>query len=184
MLLCGDVDLVRIEPNLFGAVGWFGQRLSRGTGTIAGTTLSATGLDVGFDVAGVGAESVAMVGGVACEVIARVSANVLTVSRVRGEGVVELTPPSPVTGVEVALWTMRPQIAIVSSQVFRMLGLSVSPGTGEARLVEPQTLRTFAALWTLAKYRVVPRARFIRPQVSEVSPAVVRGPLRGFGALR
>ena len=41
-----------------------------------------------------------------------------------------------------------------------------------------------AALWTLAKYRVVPRDRFIRPQVSEVSPAVVRGPLRGFGALR
>ncbi|MFG0260543.1 MAG: hypothetical protein ACF8LK_09355 [Phycisphaerales bacterium JB041] len=44
-----DRDLLVLEPSLVRDIGWVGQRLARGSGDIAGTTLTMTVQDVGFD---------------------------------------------------------------------------------------------------------------------------------------
>lgn len=149
-----DRDLLVLEPSLVRDIGWVGQRLVQGTGTIAGTTLTMTSQDVGFDDAGVGAGGVVVVGGVVYEIVAQLGASTLTISRMRGSEDDAVLMPSPVTGVSVEVPTFGPQLAMVHGQVLRMLGIDPDavPDVGvvsESSIVNPGAFVLMEALGTL-----------------------------------
>ncbi|MEX2218351.1 MAG: hypothetical protein WD749_06280, partial [Phycisphaerales bacterium] len=93
-----DRDLLVFEPELPRQVGWVGQRLVSGTGTIAGNDLTLTAQDVTFGAAGVGAGHVVLFDGTPYEVLARPSATVVTVSRHPADAEAAPRPPSPAAG--------------------------------------------------------------------------------------
>jgi hypothetical protein len=132
-----DRDLLVLEPNLFRDVGWVGQRLSRGTGTVAGTpptTLTIASPEVALDTAGVGgvgAGHVVVVAGVSYEVVARLSATQLTISRLRESMGAANIPATPITAVECSIVTFAPQIAMAHAEIVRLAGLEFS-GTAAA----------------------------------------------------
>lgn len=147
-----DRDLLVLEPNLFRDVGWLGQRLVQGTGSVSGTTLTVAGVDLAA--LGVTAGHVVVVDGASLEVIARLSATTLTVSRVRAEADSAVVPPAAGTGLAVVISTFRPQIALVHRQVLRMLGVAaVGEGSGgeisEAQIVNAEDLRLVEAAGAL-----------------------------------
>jgi hypothetical protein len=157
MLLCTDTDLVRVEPDLFSEVLWFSQRLVKASGSISGATLTISGYDVDLSGAAVGPGSVVSVAGIAHEVVSRLGATTAHISRIRPSPDDEPLPPAPAAGVEVVVSTFRPQIAIVSDQVLRTLGLEPAQSAATDRsgertplLVDPRSLARFCALWTLA----------------------------------
>lgn len=91
MAFARDRDLLALEPNLLREVRWRGQVMAEAAdASLVGTSLVSASSD--FEAAGVGAGSVALVGEVAVEVIERVSATELTVSRVRAS---EADAPAP-----------------------------------------------------------------------------------------
>lgn len=117
-----DVDLVRLEPNVFGEVVMMSQQRLRVTdGAMSGTTMTSAGAN--FVAAGVDAGSVVLVGGVAYEVVSRTDANTLVVSlpRVSDEdpAVVGLSG----TGLEVVHRTFALQAAIVRGLLLRLAGI-------------------------------------------------------------
>lgn len=118
-----DRDLLVLEPSLVRDIGWVGQRLAKGSGDIAGMTLTMTSQDVGFDEAGVDAGGVVVAGGVVYEIVERLGAGTLTISRMRGSTDGPVLRPSPVNGVSVEVPTFGPQLAMVHGQVLRMLGI-------------------------------------------------------------
>lgn len=147
-----DRDLLVLEPNLFRDVGWLGQRLVQGTGSVSGTTLTVAGVDLAA--LGVTAGHVVVVDGASLEVTARLSATTLTVSRVRAEADSAVVPPAAGTGLAVVITTFRPQIALVHRQVLRMLGVAaVGEGSGgeisEAQIVNAEDLRLVEAAGAL-----------------------------------
>ncbi|MDQ7014743.1 MAG: hypothetical protein Q9O74_12760 [Planctomycetota bacterium] len=149
-----DRDLLVLEPSLVRDIGWVGQRLVQGTGSIAGTTLTMTSQDVGFDDAGVDSGGVVVVGGVVYEVVAQLSASTLTISRMRGADDGAVLTPSPVTGVGVEVPTFLPQLAMVHGQVLRMLGIDPDEAAGvgvvsESSIVNPGSFVLLEALGTL-----------------------------------
>lgn len=150
MLLCTDTDLVRVEPNVFSEIQWLSQRLVKATGSVSGTTLTIASPDVNFDGAQLAPGMVVLIGGVAHEVIAKLSATTATISRVRPTSADAVLTPSPVSGVEVIIASMMPQAAGVSERVCRMFGLKPTPSAGDATLVDPGEVTRFAALLTLA----------------------------------
>ncbi len=146
-----DRDLLTLEPNLLRDVGWAGQRLVRGTGGAAGTTLAMTEQDVAFDAAGVGAGNVVLVDGTAYEVIERTTSASLVISRLRAAESDPLLPASPASGVPVEVTTFRPQIALVHAQTLRMLGIDPESADepGEASVKSPWALRLLVSLGAL-----------------------------------
>jgi len=130
-----DRDLLALEPELFRDVVWVGQRPVRGSGAVSGSTLTMTTQDVGFDDAGVDAGRVVRVGGTSLEVIERLSASALTVSRLRASSDAPVITPTPVaTPTIVEAVTFGPQLAIAHGQVLALLGLDSAeagaPGAG------------------------------------------------------
>jgi hypothetical protein len=149
-----DRHLLILEPNLVRDVSWVGQRLVKGTGDIAGTTLTMTDQDIGFDLVGVEPGHVVVAGGVAYEIVQVLDADQLTISRMRPDDDGAILPPSPATGVTVELPTFRPQLAMVHAQVLRMLGIDPdevpTPGViTEASITNGESLALFEALGVL-----------------------------------
>jgi len=148
-----DRDLLILEPNLFRDVGWVGQRLCKGTASISGTTLTLGGADVALDAAGVGAGHVVTVGGTSYEVVARLGATTLTISRPRASGLDPILPPSAASAVEAMIATFVPQIAIVERQVLRMAGIEPEDATPSvptaSDIANPGALTTLVALGAL-----------------------------------
>ncbi len=152
-----DRDLLLIEPNVFRDVGWAGQRLVSATGSISGTTLSLTSMDVTLEDAGIGAGDVATVGGVSHEIIERLSSSEATISRVRGSLEDDVLPPSPATNEAAYVMTFGPQLALTHAKVIRMFGLEagavvVGEESGlvyEGQVVNAPALATLEALGTL-----------------------------------
>lgn len=122
-MLTTDADLARIEPTLFIEAQHVGQRLTRGTVSIAGTTLTALGVDVAFDAAGVAPGHICVVDGQTYEVVERTSATALVVSRVRARGQAEALPPTPVSNKPMHIVTFGPQRGIAHAQVMRSIGI-------------------------------------------------------------
>jgi hypothetical protein len=135
-MFAADRDLLVLEPNVFRDVAWAGQRLVKGTGTLAGTALTMESQDTGFDDAGVDAGHVALIDGVAFEVLSRESATELTVSLLRAGESADPIPGGSGSGREVAVWTFRPQIEMVHAQVLRMLGIEPQDPPQPGRLTE------------------------------------------------
>lgn len=146
-----DRDLLVLEPGVFREVLWLGQRLVRGVGSVSGTTLTMTSQDVGFDDAGVEAGHVVVIDGVALEVIARVSAGELEVSRLRASETGAPVGAGSIVSQVAEVSSFAPQIALTHAQVLRMLGLEAS-GRGapsEDDVVNPGDLRLIEALGAL-----------------------------------
>lgn len=146
-----DRDLLVLEPHLMRDVAWLGQRLVNGTGTVAGTTLTLVSSDADLAAAGVGAGHVVLVGGVAYEVLARLSATSATISRLRAGPGEPALPPTPIaTPTSVVVLTFAPQIGLVHEQVLRMLGLKSGATQGEEigedRVSNPRDLARVEAL--------------------------------------
>ncbi|QOJ00588.1 MAG: hypothetical protein HRU70_08825 [Phycisphaeraceae bacterium] len=153
-MFANDRDLLVYEPNLFRDLGWAGQRLVKGVGSIGGTTLTMASQDVALDAASVVAGHVTVVGGTAYEVIARLGPDTLTLSRLRDDPAGPVIPPSPAAGQEVNVTTFTPQIAACHAEVLRVLGIEPdAPGHGgvtEASIVNPGALRRLECLGALA----------------------------------
>lgn len=122
-MLTTDADLARIEPQVFIEAQHVGQRLTRGTVSITGTTLTGTGVDVAFDAALIGPGHVCVVDGQVYEVVERTGATTLVVSRVRARGQATVQPPSPATNRPMHAVTFAPQRAIAHGQVMRSIGI-------------------------------------------------------------
>ncbi|MBL8765355.1 MAG: hypothetical protein JNM07_13930 [Phycisphaerae bacterium] len=150
-MFANDRDLLVLEPNLFRDAGWAAQRLVNATGSVAGATLTVPGADL--VALGVGAGNIALLDGVALEVVARESATTLTVSRIRAGPGDPLIPPPPATDRPVAVWTFLPQLAIVHEQLLRMLGIEpgqAGPGAlTESSVTNPRALALAEALGAL-----------------------------------
>ena len=149
-----DRELLVIEPSLVRDVGWAGQKLVSGTGDVSGTTLTMTAQDVGFDVAGVGSGFVVVVGGVVYEVLARLGASSLTISRMRGSETGATLPPSPVSGAAVEVMSYGPQIGVIHEQLLMMVGIDPQAQAAqgvitEAEIVNGYELRVYEALGAL-----------------------------------
>lgn len=152
-MFAADRDLLVLEPNLFRDVSWLGQRLFTGTCTISGTTLTASGVD--FAALGVDAGHVVLVDGASLEVVARLSATTLTVSRPRAG--LDDAAIAPIAGAArpLSIATFGPQIGIVHRQVLAMLGLLEAASAAEPRaltgaaVMNPRDLRLLEALGTL-----------------------------------
>lgn len=152
-MFASDRDLLVLEPNLFRDVGWVGQRLVKGFGDVSGTSLTLTSQDVTFEAAGVDAGHVVLVESTPYEVIERLNATTVTVSRVREEEGGAVIPPTPGTARPVSVVTFRPQMAIVHGQILRLLGLEAGAGRagspGEEAILNREGLRLLEALGTL-----------------------------------
>lgn len=156
MLLATDTDLARIDPNLHTEILWFSQRLIKATGAISGTTLTISAFDSNFDAAQLTPGMIIVVGGIPHEVIAKLSATTAQISRIRPTSDDPLLTPAGTTGAEVLLSTFKPQLAVISEQVLRTIGLDpLQPeydwdGSPMPALSNPASLRRFTSLWTLA----------------------------------
>lgn len=142
-----DRDLLVLEPNLFRDIGWVGQRLTRGAGSVSGTTLTIAAPEVAFDAAGVGVGNVAVIAGVSYEVIARLSATQATLSRLRASTDDAVIPPTAAASVECVIHTFEPQLRMAHRQILRMAGVEAddSPIAGDRTesqvYVEPELTR-------------------------------------------
>lgn len=154
MAFATDKDLLTFEPALFRDIGWIGQRLVAGQGSASGTALTMTSQDVGFDAAAVGTGNVVLINGASYEVVDRVSASVLTISRLRGSADDPLLSVGSVSGAEVSVPTFGPQIAMVHRHVLRMIGIEPDLGlqegqVGESAIVNPSALTNLETLGSL-----------------------------------
>lgn len=144
-----DRDLLLIEPGLMRDAGWAGQRVLEVTGSVSGTTLTiASG---SLSAAGVEAGFVALIDGLAVEVIERISSTQATVSLMRASTAsMPVTPPTA-SNRPVKVYTFGPQIAMVHRQVLSMVGIDPD-GAGElteASITNPGALVRLEALGTL-----------------------------------
>ena len=149
-MFADDRDLLFLEPMLFRDAGWLGQTLARGTASATGTILSAFEND--FVSAGVGAGHVLVLGGASYEVVERLSAVTLRISRLRADVDGPELPVQSVTDAEMRVVTFEPQLAVVHRQLLHMLGLSESPGDGElgeSAVTNPEDLRRIEVLGAL-----------------------------------
>jgi len=149
-----DRDLLVLEPTLFRDVGWVGQRLVKGNGSISGTALSASSSDNDFAAAGVGAGHVVSVEGIGYEVLSRASATVLEISRARGSLDDTAVPPTPDTSTTFQVVTFGPQLGVVHRRVLEMIGIEADAPEdpdvlGEDAVVNPDSLRVVEALGAL-----------------------------------
>lgn len=147
-----DRDLLALQPDLFRDTGWSGQRLVKGTGDISGTTLTLTSQDNTFAAAGVGAGHVALVDGVAYEVVARLTATTATISRLRPDPDSAVIPPAPVSGRAVVVSTFAPQINLAHRDILWRLGIDpdeTGDGVKESDILNPTAFREVEAMGAL-----------------------------------
>jgi len=152
MAFAADRDLAAIEPNVFRDVAWIGQRLISATGDVAGTTLTLTTFDHDLASVGVGAGSVVLIGRVAHEVIQQLSTTTAEVSKIRAGATDATIPPDAGTGLEVLVFTLKPQLAMAHREVLRLVGIDADDPQatpGEAQVVNPQSLVMLEALGAL-----------------------------------
>lgn len=151
-----DRDLLVLEPNLFRDVGWLAQRLVKGTGDIAGGTLALVAQDVTFEAAGVEGGHVVLVGpageATAYEILERLSATEIAISRPRENLAAPAIAPAPTSNAAVEIWTLRPQIALAHDQAMRMIGIEpgdLDAAPSEADITNISAVRMVEALGAL-----------------------------------
>ena len=128
-----DRDLLSLEPNLFAdAVFASQERLSVPDGAISDTTLTSASAD--FEAAQVESGDIVLVAAVPCEVIQRVNATTLTISKLRGQLADAAIPPGDGTDLAVVHRTFAPQAKAVHDALLARLGIDV--GDQDATLTE------------------------------------------------
>ncbi len=141
-MFASDMDLLRLEPNLFRDYVWLGQRLSAGNGDIVESHLVGGTITPAFDAAGVATGHVVTVNGVGYEVLSREGFKDLVISRARGSSLEAGIAPEDAESVEFHISTFRPQIGIVHGQVMRMAG--IEPGSEGLGATEDSVLNRAA----------------------------------------
>ena len=146
-----DRDLLVHEPEVFVNIPLAGQEPLRvSDGSITGTTLSSAGAD--FTAAQVDVGSVALVAGTAHEIVARVDANTLTVSKLRTRLADAAIAPGDGTGLEIIVRTFAPQAAVVHDVLLHMLGIDADnpdPSLSQDNIVSLSLMARLEALGTL-----------------------------------
>ncbi|MFG0273685.1 MAG: hypothetical protein ACF8QF_01380 [Phycisphaerales bacterium] len=145
MAFARERDLVALEPNLLREVRWRGQVVVEAAdASVAGTTLSSASSD--FVAAGVEGGAAALVGEVAVEVVERVDANTLTVSRVRGSEA-EAPAPPVVQGSDLAFVVpgFGAQLEAAHAALLERVGL------GASQVVNTEAFRRAEALEALRR---------------------------------
>lgn len=127
-MVATDRDVLAVEPNVFRDIAWAGQRLVSGSGSTIGGVLTQTpGLyDVSFVDADVGTGHVVVHAGVALEVVARIGATSVTVSRIRASTSDPVIPVADTGASQTVVYTLAPQIRMVTDQVYRLLGVAAT----------------------------------------------------------
>lgn len=151
-MYASDVDLLRMEPNLFRDYVWTGQRLSAGDGEISEGHLIGGTFGPGFDSAGVTTGYVVTVNDVGFEVMTREGFKDLAISRARGSSAELAILPEDAESVSFQISTFRPQIGIVHGQIMRMAGIepgSTGAGATEDAIVNRAALARVEALGAL-----------------------------------
>ena len=148
-----DRNLLMLEPGVFNDVPFVAQERLRVTdASVSGTTVTSASAD--FAAAQVDAGSVVSIAGIPAEVVARVSATELTVSRVRQRASDAAIPPVPGSNLELIVRTFAPQAALVHDCLLRMVGVDPddanSPIT-ESMIVSLSTMTHLEALGTLER---------------------------------
>ncbi|MEX0745371.1 MAG: hypothetical protein WD118_07185 [Phycisphaeraceae bacterium] len=147
-----DRDLLALEPSVFVDVPFAAQqRVQVNDGEVEGSTLMS--IDADFEAADVDAGHVVLVGRVAHEVIERIDAGTLTVSRLR----TRLGDP-PIVGApgsdrEIIMRTFAPQAELVHDALLRLLGIDpdASEGLTEDAVVSLSVMARLEALGTLER---------------------------------
>ena len=127
-----DRDLLALEPTLFNDVVFPSQtRLEVSDGVVSGTTLTSAAAN--FANAQIDAGDVVLIATVPCEVIARVNATTLTVSRLRTQLSDAAIPPATGTSLAVIHRTFEPQARAAHDELLRSLGIDPQ---GESAMTE------------------------------------------------
>ncbi len=150
-MFTADRDLLTLEPNVFRDAGWVGQRLLTASGSASGTTLTIT--SGSYTAAGIAPGHVLIYDAIPLEVLAVTSATAATVSILRARPTDPAIPPPALGAKSVVCWTFRPQIALVHTQILRMLGIDPDAPpeamVSEASIVNPASLALAESLGAL-----------------------------------
>ncbi len=175
MAFAAERDLVVLEPGVFRDAAWTAQRVMTGAGDVSGTTLTLTSGGPDFEAAGVGAGMVVLIDSAPAEVVERVGATELTVSRVRGDAADTPRPLVGASGVSVEVFTFEAALEGVHRRVLRMLGIEPD-GTGggltASAITNPEALARLEALGALhAIYSAASAAGPVGAEMGERSEA-------------
>lgn len=154
MTFATDRDLLVLEPGLFRDAAWTAQRLLKGTGAIAATTLTLNTGGPSFEAVALTAGHVVLIDAAPIEVVARTGPTTLTVSRLRGD---TAHPPIPLlddASVSIEAFTFAPVIAAVHRRLLRMIGIEpdnagADGALTEAAITNPGALTRLEALGAL-----------------------------------
>lgn len=182
-----DRDLLALEPNLFKDIAWAGQRLILCTGSIAGTTLTIAPGDADFATAQVAPGHVALVDGIAYEVVEVLTSTTATISRLRPDPTGPVLPPDAGTGLVVSISSFAPQLNLVHNQVLRLLDIeptdpdalpNESSITNPRALIPIECVTTLHLIYTAAAALATPastlwhRVAHYRGRIAEERPRV------------
>lgn len=125
-----DRDLLAFDPAVFNELPFATQqRLSVADADLDGTTLTSPTAD--FHAAGVDAGSVVLIATVPHEVLARIDAMALIVSRLRSSTTDPAIPGTDGQNLSVVVRTLEPQAALVNAMLLRTLGIDVDDPSAE-----------------------------------------------------
>jgi hypothetical protein len=143
-----DREIAVLDPSAFRDLAWLGQTLTRGEGSITGTTLeTTTAPEVNFTDTLIEEGHVINVGGVVLEVVAVTSTESMELSVPRPTIESPVEPPRQLKSVPYSVVTFRTQLEWVHRQVLSMLGLRPGVEATDERLSESVVLNT----WELAR---------------------------------
>jgi hypothetical protein len=153
MPLITDLDLLRIEPTVFSAAASAGTNLLTATdAAIAGTTLSSASSD--FAAAAIDAAHVAIFDGEALEVVSRLSATELEVSRPRDKSATDKISPASASNKTVKVNSFARLIERTQLDLLQALGVHDDeqslPLTAD-EVINPEPLASVLTLRVLAR---------------------------------
>jgi len=152
MTFSNDRDLLAYEPALFTELPLAGQQRLRATdASVVGTTLSSGSAD--FDAAAIAAGHVVLLFETPCEVLERIDAHTLTVSRLRGSEEEPAIPPGDAANAEIRIRTFAPQARLVHEDLLRTLGIdrdNPAETLSASSVISLATVRQVEVLGTLA----------------------------------
>jgi hypothetical protein len=131
-----DRDIAQVDPNVFRDFVWLGQVVTRGTASVAGTTLEASAQDNSFAGSAIEQGYVVTVGGTSLEIIEVVAPAFLMVARLRESGDAFLRPSTTIASSAFHIMTFRPQLEWVHRQLLAMLGVGRSTNLDQVLLPE------------------------------------------------
>lgn len=153
MPLITNLDLMRMEPNLFTDAGGSGLTLlAAGDASVTGDTVTSAGSD--FTAAGVGTDHVAVLDGEPVEILAVNDATSMDVSRRRLDATAPTLRPAPGTGLALTVVTF--ELLIERHEAWALGALAIDPAhptqpIAVGQVLNPDELRRLIGLNVIAK---------------------------------